>query len=257
MAGSPFAGSPRCRSADHPGAHGWRSVTSAMASAVSRGGGLGSLPCALSAFDQIREDVQAIRRNRGAINLNFFSHTPALPDSAREAAWRHRLKPYYAGLSLGPETPIPDMNIPPFGEQHCALLEELKPGVVSFHFGLPSRNLVDRSRQRARWWCRLQPLLTKRYGSKRTDATLSSRKGSRLAGTAAYSSPTICPRNSARWRWYRGGRRRPCAGDRGRRHRGRARHRSRADARRSRGADGNGLSVLPGDAGSRRCTGRR
>jgi nitronate monooxygenase len=119
-------------------------VTSAMASAVSRGGGLGSLPCALSAFDQIREDVQAIRRNRGAINLNFFSHTPALPDSAREAAWRHRLKPYYAGLGLGPETPIPDMNIPPFGEQHCALLEELKPGVVSFHFGLPGRNLVDR-----------------------------------------------------------------------------------------------------------------
>ena len=121
-------------------------VTSAMASAVARGGGLGSLPCALSTFDQIREEVRVTRRNCGAINLNFFSHTPAPLDSAREAAWRHRLKPYYVGLGLGPETPIPDMNIATFGEEHCALVEELQPEVVSFHFGLPSRTLIDRVR---------------------------------------------------------------------------------------------------------------
>lgn len=36
------------------------------------------------------------------------------------------------------------MNIATFGEEHCALVEELQPEVVSFHFGLPSRTLIDR-----------------------------------------------------------------------------------------------------------------
>ncbi len=119
-------------------------ATSTIVAAVARGGGLGSLPCALSAFDQVREEVQAVRRNSGAINLNFFSHAAAPPDRSREAAWRLRLAPYYAALGLGPATPTPDIDIAPFGEAHCGLIEELKPEVVSFHFGLPARPLVDR-----------------------------------------------------------------------------------------------------------------
>ena len=32
----------------------------------------------------------------------------------------------------------------PFGVEHCALVEELRPPVVSFHFGLPDPDLLDR-----------------------------------------------------------------------------------------------------------------
>jgi nitronate monooxygenase len=122
-------------------------ATSAMVTAVARGGGLGSLPCALSTFDTVRAELQTIQRGtNAAINLNFFTHASTPPGGGREAAWHRRLAPYYAALGLGPDTPVPDVNIAPFGSDHCALVEELRPAVVSFHFGLPDRVLVDRAK---------------------------------------------------------------------------------------------------------------
>jgi nitronate monooxygenase len=122
-------------------------ATSAMAMAVAQAGGLGSLPCAMLAPDQVRAELGAIRgRTAKPINLNFFCHAPATIDPAREAAWRGRLKPYYVELGLDPETPTRAVNISPFGPEHCELVEELAPEVVSFHFGLPDKTLVDRVR---------------------------------------------------------------------------------------------------------------
>jgi nitronate monooxygenase len=122
-------------------------ATSAMAIAVAEAGGLGSLPCTLLSPDQVRAELGAIRgRTTKPINLNFSCHAPTATDPAREAAWKQRLKPYYVELGLDPETPVPATNIPPFGSVHCALVEELKPEIVSFHFGLPAKDLVSRVR---------------------------------------------------------------------------------------------------------------
>lgn len=114
---------------------------------VANAGGLGSLPSALLSHDQTRSEMEKIRAATSApINMNFFCHTPPVPDEARETAWRTRLKPYYAELGIDPAAPIPASNRAPFDDGFCRLVEELKPEIVSFHFGLPEKSLLDRVR---------------------------------------------------------------------------------------------------------------
>jgi nitronate monooxygenase len=116
-----------------------------MAAAVSEAGGLGSLPCATLSVDQMRAEVGAIRqKTTKPINLNFFCHRPPRIDAEREAAWRKRLDRYYAELRIDPAAPPPAGGRAPFNGAACALVVELRPAVVSFHFGLPERELLDR-----------------------------------------------------------------------------------------------------------------
>jgi nitronate monooxygenase len=121
--------------------------TPQMAIAVSEAGGLGSLACAQLSLDQARTDLATIRQGtKRPINVNFFCHQPPGPEPARIASWRALLAPYYRELGLDPEGPIPATNRVPFDDGFCALVEEAKPEVVSFHFGLPERSLLDRVR---------------------------------------------------------------------------------------------------------------
>jgi len=121
--------------------------TPEMAIAVSEAGGLGSLACAQLSVEQARKDLAAIRQaTKRPINVNFFCHTPPAPQPERIAAWRKLLAPYYRELGLDPEAPIPETNRVPFDDAFCALMEEAKPEVVSFHFGLPAPALLARVR---------------------------------------------------------------------------------------------------------------
>jgi len=118
---------------------------SAMAIAVSEAGGLGSLPCAMLDPAKVRAEIGIIRqRTAKPINVNFFCHTPPAPDPQREAAWRVRLGAYYMELGLDPDAAAPAVNRAPFDETTCGIVEDLEPEVVSFHFGLPTRTLLDR-----------------------------------------------------------------------------------------------------------------
>lgn len=120
-------------------------VLSEMAIAVAREGGLGSLPSAMLSPDQTRAELEKFRATvKAPVNLNFFCHTPPVPDEKREAAWRAKLAPYYAELGVDPAAPIPVSSRTPFDENLCRLVEELRPEVVSFHFGLPPEALVTR-----------------------------------------------------------------------------------------------------------------
>lgn len=116
-----------------------------LAIAVSRAGGLGALPCALLDGAGARSELAKIRAATAKpINLNFFCHTPPRFDAAREATWRERLKPYYIEAGIDPEGPIPASNRAPFDAAFCELIEEFRPQVVSFHFGLPDIVLLER-----------------------------------------------------------------------------------------------------------------
>jgi nitronate monooxygenase len=116
-----------------------------LVAAVSAAGGLGSLPCAMLTPDALRDQLAKVRaRTDRPVNVNFFSHTPPLPNNAREARWRDQLKPYYEELGIDPALPVPSSNRRPFDAAFCAVVEELKPQVVSFHFGLPEASLVRR-----------------------------------------------------------------------------------------------------------------
>ena len=118
---------------------------SALAIAVSDCGGLGALPCAMLTGDQIRAEIAAIRAaTNKPFNVNFFCHTPPEPDSVREAAWRAALLPYYEELGVDPSTIPSGRGRMPFSSEAAELVEELRPPVVSFHFGLPSDELLAR-----------------------------------------------------------------------------------------------------------------
>jgi nitronate monooxygenase len=105
------------------------------------------LACAQLSVEQARTDLATIRRaTRRPINVNFFCHTPPAPEPERIAAWRKLLAPYYRELGLDPNAPIPETNRVPFDDAFCAVVEEVRPEVVSFHFGLPAPALLARVR---------------------------------------------------------------------------------------------------------------
>jgi len=113
--------------------------------AAAQGGALGSLPCAMLSAEKAREQVNIIRQRVSApINMNFFCHKAVDADPKRETGWKARLGSYYKELGLDPTAPINAANRAPFDAAFCAVVEELKPEVVSFHFGLPSPDLVKR-----------------------------------------------------------------------------------------------------------------
>jgi nitronate monooxygenase len=117
-----------------------------LAVAVAKAGGLASLPAAMLNAEQLRTQVAQFRAGVGdrPINLNFFAHKPPVPSNAREHAWREALKPYYVEYGIDPNAPVPASNRAPFDDAFCAVVEEVKPGIVSFHFGLPEPALVAR-----------------------------------------------------------------------------------------------------------------
>lgn len=113
--------------------------------AVSEAGGLGSLPCATLSGEQIRAEVARIREKTSKpFNLNFFCHPSPVSDPRKEDAWRKRLEPYYLEFSVDPSSGPSVPMRQPFNEKLCDLVLELKPQVVSFHFGLPAEALVSR-----------------------------------------------------------------------------------------------------------------
>jgi nitronate monooxygenase len=112
---------------------------------AAQGGALASLPCAMISPEKARAQVGIVRQAVSApINLNFFCHHAVDADPQREAGWKQRLGGYYREYGVDPEAPIPFANRAPFDEAMCELVEELRPEVVSFHFGLPPPALLDR-----------------------------------------------------------------------------------------------------------------
>jgi nitronate monooxygenase len=118
---------------------------SALAIAVCKAGGLGSLPAAMLGLDALAAEVRAIQAGTWApFNVNFFCHQVPRPDPERERAWRDRLAPYYREFGLDPAA-IPDgPGRSPFTHETVDAIAPLRPPVVSFHFGLPAADLLAR-----------------------------------------------------------------------------------------------------------------
>lgn len=124
-----------------------------LAVAVSNAGGLGSLPCAMLAAESLRKELAAITAQTSRpYNVNFFAHTPPEPSAEREARWRAALAPYLKEHGIDAATIPAGPGRAPFSAEMAEVLEEFKPKVVSFHFGLPRRELLERPR---RWGARI------------------------------------------------------------------------------------------------------
>jgi nitronate monooxygenase len=117
----------------------------ALVIAVSSAGGLGSLPCAMLSVEQMRTQLDIIRQQTSKpINVNFFCHQTPKPDAAADQLWLDRLAPHYRALGLDLVPPSTGAARLPFNADYCAVIETFKPKVVSFHFGLPTPDLMAR-----------------------------------------------------------------------------------------------------------------
>lgn len=131
---------------------------SRLAIAVTRAGGLGSLPCAMLSPAALESELQAVARSCDAepgahlpLNVNFFCHDQ--PDAGQPAViqavqrWEGALRPYRQAYGVAPSSSAPPApSRAPFNSSHADVLEAFRPRVVSFHFGLPSAELLDRVR---------------------------------------------------------------------------------------------------------------
>ena len=119
----------------------------ALAAAVCNAGGLGSIGCAGQAAAVVRDQVAALRQatNR-PYNLNFFVHARPQQDPLAAERMRRRLAPYFEEFGLGP-VPDPKEPFPSFDDDQLALVLDLRPRVVSFHFGLPSTAAIRRIKE--------------------------------------------------------------------------------------------------------------
>ncbi len=119
-----------------------------LAAAVSNAGGLGSLPCAMLGAEALRVELKALNEATSKpYNLNFFAHTPPEPNPQQEANWRQALAPYYKEFGIDTTSITAGPGRMPFNEESAAIVEEFRPAVVSFHFGLPKPELLKRVKE--------------------------------------------------------------------------------------------------------------
>ena len=115
-----------------------------LCAAVCKAGGLGSLPTAMLTPPQLRDQIAEIQSERRPFNVNFFCHVPPKQDPEREARWLKELAPDYAEAALDPPAGGGGPVRTPFDLATAEIIEEAKPPIVSFHFGLPDGSLLDR-----------------------------------------------------------------------------------------------------------------
>lgn len=116
-----------------------------LAAAVSAAGGIGSVPGAMLTPEKLREELIQVRNAAGGkpYTVNFFAHANPLATATQKLAWMKVIQPYLTEFDLL-ETDIPSGGgRNPFDEHALQVVEEIRPPVVSFHFGLPKKKLLD------------------------------------------------------------------------------------------------------------------
>jgi nitronate monooxygenase len=113
-------------------------ATPELTAAVSDVGGLGGLGSAMLPPDELRRQAAAVRElTDRPFQLNFFCHPPPQVDPEQVARVREGLAGVYAELGLG-EPPEPRAPEIAFDDARLEAVLEIRPAVVSFHFGLPA-----------------------------------------------------------------------------------------------------------------------
>lgn len=123
--------------------------TPALVAAVSNAGGLGSLGVAAMSMTEIDTTIRETRSLTNApFNVNVFCHAPAVIEPTRDKEWLQYLAPYFEEFGVKPPDSL-RLLYKSFVEddQMLSVLLDLKPAVVSFHFGLPALKQIRRLKQ--------------------------------------------------------------------------------------------------------------
>lgn len=111
--------------------------TPALAAAVSNAGGLGGLGMWGLTADEAGRRIAGFRQmSGGSLNVNYpMWPEPRATAEMAEAVRRH-LQVHYDAKGLG-SVPAPRGQAGEVTPEHLAMLLDVKPDVVSFHFGIP------------------------------------------------------------------------------------------------------------------------
>ena len=123
--------------------------TPAMAAAVSNAGALGSIAVGAVNAAGARSMIDTLRGlTQRPFNVNVFSHRPARAHPERERAWLAALEPIFERFGAEPPTSIGEIYTSFVNDQPMLkLLLEVRPAVVSFHFGLPPTPVIAALKQ--------------------------------------------------------------------------------------------------------------
>lgn len=119
--------------------------TPALVAAVSNAGALGSLGLGAMNAADARKTIDATRAlTDKPFNVNLFCHAPAVANPRVEQQWLKWLEPHF--VRYGVQTPANLREIYTSfiaDEAMQQTLLDMRPAVVSFHFGLPSADVID------------------------------------------------------------------------------------------------------------------
>lgn len=118
--------------------------TPIMAACVANAGGLGSIGVGAVTAASAGEMIKTFRKHSDrSLNVNVFCHQAAKAAPAREAAWLSRLRPAFEAAGATAPTALREIYKTFLQDDDMlAMLVEMKPKVVSFHFGLPAPDRV-------------------------------------------------------------------------------------------------------------------
>ena len=117
-----------------------------MAAAVCSAGGLGSLGLGASSPSTARSLITELQSlTSKSINVNVFVHAKAVPNSETTTEWLDKLRPHFAKYNAEPPKELREIY-QSFNDdaEMLEVLCELRPTVVSFHFGIPTVSILDR-----------------------------------------------------------------------------------------------------------------
>ena len=119
--------------------------TPELAAAVSNAGAIGALGLGASGWESAASQVSAFRAlSEGPLHLNFFCHDEPERNPTLETAWIARFSSEFAAL----KATAPDSLKNPYTSakddpQLIDFAKEYRPDLISFHFGLPNREILN------------------------------------------------------------------------------------------------------------------
>lgn len=119
-------------------------ATPALAAAVSEAGGLGSLALGASSVEQAKALIaQTQALTNKAFNVNVFCHLTPKRNLENEQAWIEYLAPKFSQFNTQPPQQLTEIYQSFLDNpKMLALFLEMKPAVVSFHFNVPTADVL-------------------------------------------------------------------------------------------------------------------
>ena len=123
--------------------------TPELAAAVSNAGGLGALGLGASNWESAAKQVNAFRAlSKGPLHLNFFCHDEPERNPTLETAWIARFSSEFAALKATPPNSL--KNPYTSAKDDLQIIDfaiEYRPELISFHFGLPNKLILNALRK--------------------------------------------------------------------------------------------------------------